>query len=346
MAKIAVSYAILVSVIAFVLGCRRLESVQSEVVFTGQTMGTTYTVKAVDPSGRLDGDSLGERIQARLDAVNAAMSTYREDSEVSRFNRAETTDWFEVSRETAAVVAEALRIGTRTDGAFDVTVGPVLKLWHFGAGASVSSDSLPSDAEIASAKEQTGFELVSVRMSPPALKKERPGLTLDLSGIAKGYAVDEVAAILESQGLAHYMVEIGGEVRAKGKNGHSQAWRIAVEKPVSGERSIQRVVLLHDASMATSGDYRNYFEIDGKRYSHVIDPRLGRPVSHPVVSVTVIAPNCATADALATGLMVLGSQAGYALSCEEGIPALFILKTESGFLERTTPAFERLELQK
>ncbi len=328
------------------LGCSREGPLRRERVFTGETMGTTFTVKVVDrPGTAVDGGSLTESILARLNAIDAAMSTYREDSEISRFNSAETTDWFVVSSDTANVVGEALKIGKQTGGAFDITVGPVLRLWHFGAGTVEEEKAIPSDEEIAATKKRTDYLLISVRESPPALKKRRSDVTLDLSGIAKGYAVDEIAAILDREGVADYMVEIGGEVTARGRNDRNVPWRIAVEKPLAGERSIQRVVSLRDAAMATSGDYRSFFEIDGERYSHVIDPRTASPVSHELVSVTVVSARCATADALATGLMVLGPVEGYAVAREADIPALFILRTAEGFVQRATPAFARLEVR-
>ena len=332
--------------VVVVSGCRRADSPAGRraSVFRGMTMGTTYTIKVVDLPGEMDRGEIEQAVESRLDAINAAMSTYREDSEISRFNRTASLEWFPVSESMAEVVAEAIRIGKMTDGAFDVTIGPVLHLWHFGAGSS-KQNKLPSDEEIAAVRDRVDYLLVSVRSSPPAIKKARPDVTLDLSGIAKGYAVDEVARLLEERGLADYMVEIGGEVRAKGRNANGVAWRIAVERPLVGERSIQRVLSLRDTALATSGDYRNFFEIEGKRYSHVIDPRTARPVAHQVVSVTVVADECATADALATGLMVLGERKGMALAREWKIPALFILKTEDGFAETATPSFQALEVQ-
>ena len=344
MGKTALFGAILA--VAVVTGCRRADTpaVSTETVFTGMTMGTTYSIKVVNlPAGANQGE-IEQAIESRLDAINAAMSTYLDDSEVSRFNRAAADEWFPVSESTADVVGAALRVGKMTDGAFDVTIGPVLKLWHFGAG-SAKEKKLPSNEEIAQASKRTGYSLISVRTSPPAVKKSREGVTLDLSGIAKGYAVDEVARILEEEGIVDYMVEIGGEVRGKGINANGVPWRIAVERPVAGRRSIQRVISLRDTALATSGDYRNFFEIDGKRYSHVIDPRTARPVEHEVVSVTVVAEDCATADAFATGLMVLGEKQGMALAFKQQIPVLFILRTEEGFVEKATPSFELLQAQ-
>ena len=332
----------LILVVAAVSGCRR--SHPGATVFTGMTMGTTYTVKVVKLPDGVKQEEIEKAIETRLDSINAAMSTYREDSEVSRFNRAAANQWFPVSEETANVLRDALRIGEKTDGAFDVTIGPVLRLWHFGAEAS-REKKLPSDEAIAKARQCTGYSKISVRPSPPAIEKSQPDVTLDLSGIAKGYAVDEVSRLLDENGIVDFMVEIGGEVRAKGVNAHGVAWRIAVEKPLVGERTIQRVVSLQDAALATSGDYRIFFEIDGKRYSHVIDPRTARPVEHQVVSVTVVAGDCATADALATGLMVLGPDRGMALATKEELPVLFILRTEDGFVEKATPSFKSIEVQ-
>jgi len=307
-------------------------------VFTGPALGTHYTVKVVDAPRSLDLEALDKQIRRELDRVDALMSTYKEDSELSRFNRWDRDDWFTVSPETAEVIDEALHVGRLTGGAFDVTVGPVVNLWNFGPEPD-ARDEVPSPEQIEAARSRVGFRHLEVRRSPPAVRKRRTDLYLDLSGIAKGFAVDRLAEHLERGGVRNYLVEIGGELRAKGHNPQSDRWQIAVESPLAGVRAIQRVVALEDVGMATSGDYRNYFEDDGVRYSHIIDPRSAAPVSHGLASVTVLARRCTRADALATGLMVLGPEEGYALALEEGIRAMFIVHGESGFVEKATPNF-------
>ncbi|MBN1588808.1 MAG: FAD:protein FMN transferase [Pirellulales bacterium] len=327
-------------------GCWRRASI-GQTAFSGQTMGTTYTVKVV-PSTLLA--SPVERVEMRravegaLSAVDDTMSTYRDDSELSRFNASDSTEWFDVSCDTAEVIDEALRVGRLSDGALDVTIEPLVRLWNFGAGAT-PTDKVPSDKRIAQCKKSVGLEHLSVRLDPPALKKDRPDVHVDLSSIAKGFAVDRVAERLDRLGFENYMVEVGGEVRARGHNSLGQPWQIAVERPTDGPKQVHRVIALADRAMATSGDYRNYFEQDGRRYSHLIDPRSGKPITHRLASVTVLADRCMTADAWATALAVLGPEAGMARAEREGIAAAFLIRENHGFVERCSPAFPSVPKQ-
>jgi len=309
-------------------------------VYTGQTMGTVYTVKAVSVPGSAASTALQADIDALLEGVNQAMSTYREDSELSRFNAWNGTDWFPVSGQTATVVGEALRLADLTGGALDVTIGPLVDLWGFGP--STPSGALPSEGELALAASRVGIDHLQVRTEPPALRKTQPGLSVDLSAIAKGYAVDRVAERLELDGIDRYLVEVGGELRVKGLNAEGLAWRIAVETPTPVGRSVQRVVQPGDQGVATSGDYRNFREVNGKRYSHTIDPATGRPVEHTLASVTVLHPSAMVADGLATGLMVMGPGRGMAFAEAEHLPVLMLVRTGDGFQERASSAFETL----
>ena len=309
--------------------------------FSGQTMGTWFTVKIVDPPPAVSTAALQEEIGARLRQINAWMSTYDPDSELSRLNRFDQPEWFEVSAETAAVADEALRVGRLTEGAFDVTVGPLVSLWNFGP-VRRTTDRVPPPDEIDEVMARTGLTKVEVRLSPPAVRKQHGDVSIDLSGIAKGFAVDEIAGLLERSGVEHYMVDVGGEVKARGRNPEGKPWQIGIETPVAGKRGIQKVIPLDRLAVATSGDYRNYFEQDGVRYAHIIDPRCGRPITHKLASVSVLDPCCMRADALATGLMVLGPEAGYNLAKREKLPVLFLVKSETGFVERMTPQFEQV----
>jgi thiamine biosynthesis lipoprotein len=304
----------------------------------GATMGTSYSIQVVDLPSGVDPNALRDRITKELDRVNALMSTYRESSELSGFNRSRSTDWIPVSPELATLVKEAIWTSEVSDGAFDTTVGPLVNLWGFGPGKR--TDTAPTDDRIAQARAHVGYHKLSVRQEPPALRKSDPDLYLDLSAIAKGYGVDRVAELLEKTGITDYLVEIGGELRGHGHNGRGQPWRIAVERPDPGVREVERVVELRGGAMATSGDYRNFFEQGGKLYSHTIDPTTGRPVTHDLASVTVLAPRTAKADALATALLVLGPKAGPALAESLGIPALFILRTPDGYEERQSGTFD------
>ena len=311
---------------------------QAPAVFSGPTMGTRYTVKVVDPPDSVDLQTLKEQIRQKLHRIDDLMSTYRPDSEISRLNRWDRDQWFAVSPQTAAVIQEAVQIGHLTEGAFDVTVGPLVSLWNFGPEQGPRDD-VPSPEKIDAASSRVGFHHLEVRLSPPAVRKKRTDLYIDLSGIAKGFAVDQVAEYLERCGVQNYLVEVGGELRAKGHNARGNPWQIAVESPLAGVRAIQRIVALEDVGMATSGDYRNYFERDGVRYSHIIDPRSAAPVSHRLASVTVLASSCMRADALATALMVLGPDAGYELALQEGTQAIFVVNGGTGFVEKVTPNF-------
>ena len=261
---------------------------------------------------------------------------------MSRFNENDSTEWFSVSVETARVVSEAIRVGHLTDGALDVTIGPVVDLWSFGPAARPEGV-LPTEDEVAAALESVGYERLEVRLDPPALRKPSSACHIDLSSLAKGFGVDQVADRLEELGASRYMVEVGGEIRTAGLNPAGIPWQIAVEVPSTTGRSVQRIVALGDRAMATSGDYRNYFEQDGVRFCHIIDPRTGRPVSHRLASVSVLADNCMEADALATALFVLGDEAGMELATSQNLPVLFVVRSDHGFLEIPSPAFPTVQ---
>lgn len=303
----------------------------------GPTMGTSYSVRLHKGLRERSPVLLQQRVEGILQRITEALSTYDPQSEVSRFNRARRTGWTAVSHDTATVVAEALRISALTGGAFDVTVGPLVELWGFGPGGRAPAT--PGPEAIAAARASVGFRYLGARAGPPELRKGLPALSLDLSGIAQGYAVDEVAAYLEGLGVERYLVEIGGEVRAEGTNARGEPWRIGIERPAGGERRVQRMVQLGGQALATSGDYRDYFEREGRRYSHTIDPRSGRPVGHGLASVSVIRPAAMEADALATALMVLGPEAGLALAERAVIAAYFIVREGEGLAERHSRAF-------
>jgi len=308
-----------------------------EILLAGPAMGTTWNLRVVPGATTIDSDAIRALVESTLAEIDASMSTYRPDSAISRFNASPSTDWVEVPASLAGVVVEAQRIGSISDGAMDVTVSPLVALWGFGAAAPRTEP--PTDAEIAAALERCGMQHLSVRSDPPALRKALPGLTLDVDAIAPGFAADLVASRLEALGLGDYMIEIGGEVRVHGRNAQGQAWRIGIERPEERGRSVGRVLQLEAMAVSTSGDYRDYFETGGRRYSHTIDPSTGRPVTHGLASVTVLRPTAAEADGIATALTVLGPEAGYALAESQGWAALFIERDDDGFRQRETTAF-------
>ena len=302
-------------------------------------MGTTFTVTVVGERLSADTDErLGAAIDDQLASLDAMMSTYDSGSEVSRFNALTSSDWFPVSPETATVFRRAREISEVTGGAFDVTVGPLVDAWGFGPPGP--QPTAPSDADIARLLTTVGFAQIEIDEATPAIRKTHADVRSDLSAVAKGYAVDRVADLLDAARYDGYLIEIGGEVRTRGRRAGGQPWRVGIEQPIDGPSSLQRVIELSDAALATSGDYRNYIERDGVRISHTIDPRTGRPVTHSLASVSVIDALCVRADALATALEVLGPDEAYALASEHGWAALLIIRDEAGtYRERSTPAF-------
>lgn len=304
---------------------------------TGQTMGTSYSIKIISAS-ELDTKALKSDIDYRLDGINRIMSTYDPDSILSRFNSHQGTDWYRVPYSLAYVVNAARQISEATDGAFDITVGPLVNLWGFGPQGPTTSQ--PPAEALAAARERVGYRKLSVRLDPPALRKSAPELSADLSAIAKGYAVDQIAALLETRDIDRYLVEIGGEVRARGHNAEDKPWQLGIEKPSTNGRSVQQVVPIKRASIATSGDYRNFFEADGQRFSHTIDPASGRPVAHRLASVSVLAPDCMMADGWATALMALGPKRGFELAERLDVAAFFIVRDDRGFTEQASNTFQ------
>ncbi len=308
------------------------------ILITGPTMGTSYAVKLYDTDGDTEADALQLQIAGLLERINDQMSTWRPASELSRFNKSRGSSWFPVSAELAYVVESAASISALSDGAFDVTVGPIVNLWGFGPERSGTYP--PSEKDIERTMERVGYRQLAVRASPSALRKQRPDVYVDLSAIAKGFAVDEVARLLDERHIRSYLVEIGGELRARGSKPDGSPWKVAIERPLPGERSVQSVVTLRDQSIATSGDYRNYVEKDGERYSHTINPRTGRPIAHGLASVSVIAASAMRADALATAIMVMGPEEGYRLAEREALAVQLIIRSGDGFRVLATPQFE------
>lgn len=323
----------------------RLRPAAEESVWRGLTMGTTYTVRAVTrppapPLSAADRQRLRIQLEADLADVNRRMSAFDPASDVSVFNRSTGDAWMPVGSDTATVVRHAREVSALSGGAFDVTVAPVIDLWGFGPRGRRLSP--PGDEAIAAARAQTGWQHLHVRLSPPALRRTRPGITCNLSAIAKGFGVDRLASRLRSSGFGDYLVEIGGEVAAAGLNPSGHPWRIGIEQPDSSPQRLQAAVTLRDAAMATSGDYHNFFEQGGVRYSHTIDPQTGRPVRHPLASVTVVASRCMHADAMATAIHVLGPGPGLELARRQRLAVFLIVRSGPGFRTEMTPEFEAL----
>jgi thiamine biosynthesis lipoprotein len=304
---------------------------------SGATMGTRFSIKMPALPPDVSGDALQLEIDSLLEKVEMQMSTYRVDSEISHFNISDSTDWQPVSAEFCRAAEESQSISRKTNGAFDITVGPLVNLWGFGPDGSISKP--PADADIIAAMSRVGYAHLQTDCSVPAMRKGIARLYLDMSAYAKGYAVDRVADLLDELHTKDYLVEIGGEMKLRGHNAENREWAVAIEEPLTDERRPHAVFRLTDQAVATSGDYRNFFESEGRNYSHTIDTRAGRPVSHNLASVTVVATTAAFADGMATALLVLGPDDGLGLATRENIAALFLLRTSEGIEERMTPAF-------
>ena len=302
---------------------------------TGETMGSTWNVK-LDPAGR-PVEAAGEAVRAALQAVDQRMSIYRPESELSAFNAAPSGVPIPLSAELFAVLASAQQVSAWSGGAFDVTVAPAVETWGFGVN---KHRRVPAAGEVAARRAVVDWRALKLDPAQRTVVKLIPGMQADLNGIAKGYGVDVAARALDALGVAHYMVEVGGEVRTRGLNAAAQPWQIGIEEPDAMPQRARLIVPLSGRAMATSGDYRIYFEQDGRRYSHEIDPATVAPIAHRLSSVTVVADDCMRADALATALIVLGPDRAYAMAEAGGIAAQFIERVAPGrFSDRMTTAF-------
>jgi FAD:protein FMN transferase len=328
----------LVAVLSVLAGCT-LASASArggakfhETLLAGETMGSTWTVKI---TGVLPAPpaQLQSGIQARFEAVNQALSTYRADSALSRFNADDHGEWVAVDAELAAVMAYALSLAEASNGAYDITVGPLVNLWGFGPDPATYR--APEADDIARARARVGWRKVEVDQARGMARKQ-PGVRVDLSSLGKGRGVDRVAEYLDAQGLSNYLIDLSGKLRARGHNSAGGAWRVAVERPVadagSDESGLEpEVVTLRDSSIATAGDYRRYFESNGRHYSHIIDPRSGEPVAHGTVSATSLGDTCMEADAWATVFMVMSPAEALALADSRHFKALLIEQASPGF---------------
>jgi thiamine biosynthesis lipoprotein len=310
-------------------------------------MGTTYHVSVVDTGQRELDVKVQRCVEDELELAERHLSTYQPDSEITKLNRSESEEWTPVSKPLYDVLTAAKRVHSGTNGAFDVTVAPLVRLWGFGAGAEEEARVARPDPEfIHDAMASVGQTWLELRSTPElAVRKGRVPLELDVDGIAPGYTVDRIGACLERTGFARYLVELGGEVRAHGARPDGGPWQVAIEMPLAGERRPYAGVTLRDASISTSGSYRDARRLsDGRSVSHTIDPRTGEPVTHALVSVTVVHSSTMDADAYATALMVLGPEEGFATAERLGLAALFLTSTATPgqWEERATAAFQPL----
>ena len=305
------------------------------VLINGLTMGTTYSIKIKTADAVVNQEKIRADIEKILLEINQKMSTYIVDSELSVINFSNSLDSNLISDDLFKVISHANTISKTTNGAFDITVGPLVNLWGFGPNKS--ENKIPSNEEIELIKKNIGYKKIYLNKETTSIKKLHPDLYVDLSGIAKGFAVDKIALYLNSYNLENYLVEIGGELIAKGTNEDNEVWQIGIENP---NNNLAKIIGLKDIAMATSGDYRNYFEKNGVRYSHTINPNTGKPIKHKLASVTVLDKTAMNADALATAFMVLGPAKTIELANELKIGVYLIIKNDENFYEEYNEYFE------
>lgn len=311
-----------------------------ETLLAGETMGSAWTVK-LSGVPAADESSLRDDIQRRFDEVDLALSTWRADSSLSRFNARDDGEWQDIDPELAEVLRYALSLGADSGGAYDVTVAPLVNLWGFGPDPATWR--VPEAAAIEAARARVGWRKVEIDPLWDRARKA-PGVRVDLSSLGKGRGVDRVAEYLDSRGITNYLIDLSGKLRARGHNARGAPWRVAVERPAPDQAGAagaleNEVVTLVDASVATAGDYRRFFESDGRHYSHIIDPATGYPVTHQTVSASALATDCMHADALATVFMAMAPDDALKLANARGVAALLIGRDDGKLLVRPSAAW-------
>lgn len=304
-------------------------------------MGTTWSVgfnRSLDAGERTRAESAVEAVLAEVDAT---LSAWNPSSEISVIERNADTAWRPLSRPLHTVLSAARVVSVQTRGAFDVTVAPLVEAWGFGRGSP--DRPAPTPAELAVLLPLVGTDRFELRDADRALRRLHSAVRIDLAGIAPGYAVDRISEALAGLGLGNHVVELGGEVRCRGRGPRGRAWRVAIERPEAGTREALAVVELRDLGISTSGDYRDFRVVDGRSLSHTIDPRTGRPVEHALASVSVVHESVMMADAYATALMVLGPRQGLEFAERMSLAALFVIREGDRLIQRGTPSFVRLQ---
>lgn len=297
------------------------------VTLRGHSMGGQYMVRAVVPVS-VDLDVLNFGIKLTLDIVEDQMSVFKPQSDLMQFNRFDVGLWFGLPPEMADVIDIALDVGRLTGGALDITLSPLIELWGFGVRDRPKH--VPHEDELVAMRAVTGHQHLKFDKAGRRLMKTA-ACEVSLNAVAKGYGADLVSEYLKSQVIEDFLVEVAGEIVTAGVKPDGTKWRVAIEKPLGGVLQGEQALLLSDAAVATSGDYRKYFEQDGKRFSHVIDPKTQKPIAHKLAAVTVVDVTSARADALATAMLVMGEVAAYDFAEQNAIAAYFIVKNEVGF---------------
>ena len=306
-------------------------------VLSGPIMGTDYRISVVS-NFEFDEKLIHQQVKATMNKVNDSMSHYLETSEISKINRSVAEKEIKVSNDLAIVLAEAQAISELSSGAFDITVAPVVNLWGFGPAGTITKE--PAQAVIDSFSQSVGYQKITLQDN--VLIKSNGGTQLNLSAIAKGFAIDQVARTLHENGIHDYLINIGGELKAGGHNVDNQVWRVGIEKPVM-LGGVQQIIKLENQAVATSGDYLNFIIFDGKRYSHVIDPITLAPVLHRLALVSVVHENASSADALATAMLVMGEETAFEFAEQQSLAVYFVIRDAEGdgFYSRYSSNFER-----
>uniref|UniRef100_A0A2A4Z8A5 FAD:protein FMN transferase n=1 Tax=OCS116 cluster bacterium TaxID=2030921 RepID=A0A2A4Z8A5_9PROT len=317
---------------------------QSRTVTTlsGKTMGTVFHISVIDLPEAVTAENLGAQIEAELKAFNDKLSNWQQDSEISKFNASGDVDWVDASDKFYTVMEESFYIHNLSEQTFDVTLAPLIDLWGFGW--KQNDTIIPSDEAVIAALENVGMnKLLALNPTTKQIKKLKAEVSVNLSAIAKGYGIDVLAALLEKNGVKEYLVEIGGDLIAKGHNGEDKPWVVGIETPDNDGKQVEELVMISQYGMATSGDYRNYVEKDGKRFSHIIDPVTGKPVTHNLASVTIFSDSAMRADALATAMMVLGVEAGLKIADKNNIAAYFLTRDGATFKATSSAQYKQLK---
>lgn len=326
--------------LAMLAGCDKPPAAEHPMLeIHGRTMGTFYGVKVVGdfPGGQ---QALQTQVDSLLKHYNDEISTYDPNSSLSKFNQQQTTAPFPVSQDMADIVISAVRVGQRTQGVLDVTVGPLVNLWGFGPDRRPVK--IPTDAQITAARQRVGIQRLHVDVSADhaELRKDIPNMYVDLSTVGEGFGADKIADFLESRGVHNYLVEIAGASRSRGVNAKGEPWKLAIQKPTDELDEVQAIVKPDGRAISTSGSYRNYYELNGQRYSHIIDPATGKPITHRLVSATVITPTALEADGLDTALMVMGPEKAMAFAKQQHLAVYLVIKTDKGFKAEYSETFK------
>ena len=327
-----------------VVGCTQLpRAIAGEPLCTrGTCMGTTYAVTIVDQIDNSSFNEIANRINNELERIEHVFSLYRPTSELSRFNEASSSNWIDVSSDLLLVTKHAIELSRQTNGAFDPTIAPLIRLWRLHRASNDWSP--PTAAALAESRKRVAFHLLELRNDPPAIRKRMTGVELDLNALVEGWAIDRVIDLLQQHGISNVLVELGGEFRAIGHKSEGQPWKIGIENPFK-PTSLYATASLRNAALATSGNYRQVIEYNGRRYGHILDARTGEPVEHDLIAVSVLAIDATTADGWATALMTLGSSEGMALAEKKELAASFALRAGHELqIKLTTRALSKIVL--